>query len=334
MDTKEQSGGEKSGFWMQLKNAAKTTLSIRRSQSKNFYEMYHYTDYNFDAFLKQGVASDNEFYQYIKLKRRKIFRGDSYAPSDMFGCTCFCVKNKQGTVYYGRNFDWEEHTSILVHTSPKEHYKSISMVDLYYLGCPGGFRMYLPWNIKNLLKAAYLPFDGMNERGVAVALLRVPHAECEKKESRITINSVTAVRMLLDNSASVDEAVELLSQYNITFLGNVPVHYFIGDATGKSVVVEFLDGKMEVIEADLPWNSVSNFIMDDRYNEGTGIDRYYTANKMLKRKKGDINDKEAMEILENVKEQTVWSTVFNLQSRQADICYGENYEIVNHFNIE
>lgn len=320
--------------WKQIKNVVKTALSIRKTKSDSLSEMYLYADYNFDTFLKEGATSDDSFYKYIKLKRSKIFHGNSYASDDMFGCSCFCTKNKQNTTYFGRNFDWEKHPSLIVHTYPKGHYKSISIVDMYYLGCPDGIRMYLPWNIKKLLKAAYLPFDGMNECGVAVAILRVPHAKCEIEKGKVTINSITAVRMILDYCASVEEAIALLSRYNIIFLRNVPLHFFIADSTGKSIVVEFVDGKMEVIESETAWNVVTNFIMDNRYNEGVGVDRFYTANKILKRKKGDIDSNEAMDILHNVKEHTVWSAVYKLNSGKLNVCFDENYEIVNQFSLD
>ncbi len=315
----------------EIGNVIKTIKSIRKVDEFPLYEMHNYAKYHFDTFLSRGASSDEAFYKFLNIKKSRIFHGTSYASDDMFACTCFSTRNNAGKVFFGRNFDWETHPVLLLHNIQTGYYKSISMVDLYYLGCNTGFRMFLPTNLKKLLKAPYLPFDGMNECGVAIGILRVPHAECSIDPNRVTINSITALRLILDNASSVDEAIELFERYNIVFMRNIPLHYYIADASGRSVVIEFLEGKLKVIEQNFLWNVASNFLLDCKYNEGVGIDRYYTANKILKRKKGDIDWEEAMEILREVKDKTVWSGVYDLEERELTICLGENYDEVKHF---
>lgn len=315
----------------EIGSVIKTIKSIRKVNEFPLYEMHNYANYDFDTFLCRGVSSDEDFYEFLNIKKNRIFQGSSYATDDMFACTCFSTKNNAGKVFFGRNFDWETHPVLLLNNNPEGCYKSISMVDLYYLGCNTGFKMFLPFNLKKLLKAPYLPFDGMNECGVAIGILRVPHAECLIDPDRVTINSITALRLILDKASSVDEAIELFKRYNIIFMKNIPLHYYIADASGRSVVIEFLEGKLNVIEQDFLWNVASNFILDCKYNEGEGIDRYYTANKILKRKKGDIDREEAMGILRGVKDNTVWSGVYDLEERELTICLGENYDEVKHF---
>ena len=55
----------------------------------------------------------------------------------------------------------------------------------------------------DLAGAARLPFDGMNERGVAVAMAAVPEARSPAGDA---IGSLGVIRLVLDRAASVDEA--------------------------------------------------------------------------------------------------------------------------------
>ena len=86
------------------------------------------------------------------------------------------------------------------------------------------------------IASPFLPFDGMNEKGVAIALLAVPEAEPPYDSNKITLNTTTAIRLVLDYAATVEEAVELLRNYNIYFSGDVECHYLIADASGQSVI--------------------------------------------------------------------------------------------------
>ena len=60
------------------------------------------------------------------------------------------------------------------------------------------------------LAAPFLPFDGMNEKGLAIALLAVPEAEAPYNPDKIMLNTTTAIRLVLDKAANVEEAIELL----------------------------------------------------------------------------------------------------------------------------
>lgn len=70
-------------------------------------------------------------------------------------------------------------------------------------------------NSFHTLAAPYLPFDGINEKGVAIALLAVPEAEVSYSADKVTLSTTTAIRLVLDKAANVDEAIDLLKQYNI-----------------------------------------------------------------------------------------------------------------------
>ena len=71
-----------------------------------------------------------------------------------------------------------------------------------------------------------------------VALLAVPKAEVPYNPDNITLNTTTAIRLVLDKAATVEEAIELLKQYNIYFSWDIKCHYLIADAGGQSAEYE------------------------------------------------------------------------------------------------
>jgi len=58
-----------------------------------------------------------------------------------------------------------------------------------------------------LLAAPYLPFNGMNEKGLAIAILQTPITELPNDPDKITLNTTTMIRLVLDKAATADEAL-------------------------------------------------------------------------------------------------------------------------------
>ena len=122
----------------------------------------------------------------------------------------------------------------------------------------------------------------MNEKGVVIASLSLPEAEPPYDSHKITLNSSTAMRIVLDKAATVEEAVELLQQYNIYFSGDIACHYLIADASGKSVLVGYYDNELQIVETDSDFQIASNFIAYNGVNIGGGgteFKRYDTVEK-------------------------------------------------------
>ena len=59
---------------------------------------------------------------------------------------------------------------------------------------------------------------------------------------------------ILDNAASVAEALEILEGFNMHNVFNTAYHYAIADNTGKSVVVEYINNEMKVTDAKVVTN--------------------------------------------------------------------------------
>ncbi|PKM93102.1 MAG: hypothetical protein CVU84_17565 [Firmicutes bacterium HGW-Firmicutes-1] len=80
----------------------------------------------------------------------------------------------------------------------------------------------------------------------------------------------------------------------------------ISDATGKSVVVEFVKGEMIVLNSNYSWQVNTNFVISNFEKEEDAIGvcyRYKLAFNDLKEKKGVLKENEPMELLSDVSQE-------------------------------
>lgn len=286
------------------------------------YEMHLYGDYRFDEFLKTGILPDSD----------PPTSGQEQGAS--WACTCFATPNKEGQAILGRNFDWHNRPTLLLFTHPPGSYASVSMVDISYLG----FDSRKPtWQERSrLLDAPFLPFDGMNEAGLAVGMMAVPRAEPSDDPNKVTIGSLHAIRLLLDEAATVNEAVSLLQEYNIDWQGGPPLHYLVADSTGDSAVIEFVDGEVSVVPRKGLWQVSTNFTLT-----GVGAEkaislcqRYARVSDTLHQQEGNLSQQEAMALLQDVSQPiTMWSAVYNMTTGDISVAMGRNYQEIHKFNL-
>ncbi len=325
------------GMLILFRNELHTLATLKQIDDYGMYQMTYFGDYGFDEFLKTGAKKDSDIEAFVTkrlLKGLPINLGVTQA-----GCTAFVTKNEQGEVIYGRNFDFPYSPSLQLYTNPKDGYASVSTVNLSYAGyseekLPHGvsFDSFLT------LAGPFLPFDGMNEKGVAMALLAVPEASLDYDDSKVTLNTSTAIRLVLDKAANVDEAVELLKQYNIYFSGDVECHYLIADATGKSVIVEYYDGKLCVVEPDTDYQIASNFIAYQGINIGEGFtefERYDKVKQTIIENGNQLSSEQAVDLLAKVgvKDKLQWSVVYNLTTKEGTIFAHRKQNAQNQFEL-
>ena len=258
------------GAWRMFGTFIVAARSIRKLQD-GLYVMEYRGDYGFDDFLAQGGAdSDSAMADYLVgfLSRGYYKKADNDIRPGDYGCTTVCVKDENGAVYFGRNFDWKKGRAMIVHTVPENGYESLSTCGLDFLGFGDDYEPdgSMPERIQTLA-AIYVPLDGMNEKGLIVAdLMAGDDEETHQKTDKPDLTTTTAIRLLLDRAANVDEAVELLKQYDMNSSIGAAHHFAVADATGKSVVVEYVDGEMLVTET----NIVTNHYLADCPKKGVG----------------------------------------------------------------
>ena len=258
------------------------------------------------------------------------------ACEDSWGCALFAALGDPGNRLYGRNFDWRFSPAVLLFTDPPDGYASVSMVDIEYLGF-GGSRaknlINLPLSERQaLLDAPALPFDGMNEQGLAIGMAAVPPGEMRHDPNKKTIDQLAVMREILDHASTIEEAVNILTSYNIE-MGNVPLHYLIASAAGDSALVEFYQGRMMVFRNEDPWQLATNFLVasTDGHPQGQ-CQRFDRISQRLHEAAGQLNIQDALSLLADVSQDTSqaqsntqWSVVYDMTGGDVNIIMGQKY---------
>ncbi|MBN1642122.1 MAG: linear amide C-N hydrolase [Anaerolineae bacterium] len=298
-----------------------TLASLRRIDDYPLYVMHYYGDYGFTSFLERGI-------------RPGVSRRATPGIAAPWGCTVFAALHPAHRALLGRNFDWHNRQTLLLFTDPPDGYASAAMVDIAYLGFP----LEDPsWSDRRrLLDAPYWPFDGMNERGLAVGMMAVPHGRDDPAPGQVTISALHAIRLLLDRAATLDQAIALLEEHHVIWAGGPPVHYLIADAAGHSAVVEYVAGELLVKPGDTTWQVSTNFLLTEEQPQGANSPcwRYNRVYERLAASAGAIEPDEAMTLLGEVSQgSTVWSVLYGLSDGEIAIAMGRDYDRVHRFRL-
>jgi hypothetical protein len=256
-----------------------------------------------------------------------------------WGCSLFAALADPENMLYGRNFDWEYSPALLLYTDPVDGYASVSMVDITYLGYEGDRAKDLVGqpldNLMPLLDAPYIPFDGFNEMGLSIGMAAVPPGNLEPEPGKATIGSIRIIRELLDQAANVGEAIEIMGRYNIYFEGDVPVHYLISDTIGHAVLVEYYQGKTNIIYNQSLWHQATNFLRSAYDKDAGHCWRYDTISQSLETLGGSLTTQSAMDLLQGVsQEMTQWSIVYNASTGEIRVAMGREYEAFHRLSLE
>ena len=259
-----------------------------------------------------------------------------------WACSLFAALGNPEGRLYGRNFDWRYSPALLLFTDRPDPggYASVSMVDIAYLGFddPSVDLTTLPLAERRaLLEAPSWPADGMNEAGVAVGMAAVPQADERHDRGKPTINSVEIIREILDHAGSTDEAITILSSYNIDWEGGPPLHYLVADRTGDAALVEYHAGKIIVLPNDGAWHAATNFTRSAVAGNPAGqCSRYDTITRLLTATSGRLDSDAALNLLKTVSQTetlTQWSVVYGISTGQVVVAMGRRYGRVHSFHL-
>lgn len=301
-----------------LPTSQQDTLStLRKVDNHPLYTMNYYGDYGFENYLETGE-----------------FGSTQTVLNTNWACTCFATLNNQTDILFGRNFDWSHRPALLLYTNPPNGYKSISMVDLGFLGFYNDFQISQQpiENLQDLLRSPYFLLDGMNEYGLTIGCMAIPNAENVIDPEKVTLGSLSFMRLVLDYAINIDEAISLWDDYNVYFPPGPDLHYLIADATGNSAVIEWVEGEMIILRNEQMWQVSTNFVIYGSSNSTKqGCNRYTTCESVLSDNEGNIDPIEALNLLETVSQSsTQWSVVYNVQKKEIKIVMGRNYDYPIH----
>lgn len=289
-------------------------------------------DDRFEAFLKQeGAASDREVLQFLTGTMLGSAEGLSFE-GEAFGCSTISVENTDGGYYFGRNFDWNRCDAMMVVSHPSDGYASFSTVNVDFIRQGTGFASHFLSDEVLTVAALYAPLDGMNEKGLCVSVNMIQDTDTISQDTgKPDITTTTAVRLLLNKAAFVDEAVELLEQYDFHASMGYMIHLAIADSTGKSVAVEYVDNEMNVIETPI----LTNFYLVEGEKNGVGTSQSHARFEILEqtlKEQPAMDNWQVRDALSSVSkgnfgefESTEWSVVFDQDALTAEYYHREDY---------
>lgn len=300
----------------------------------------HSGDFGFDTFLAQGGASsDSDVVSFLINNLSSNLKGLSFNGLP-FGCSTLSVKDEDGNSLFGRNFDWNKCNAMIVQNLPNNGYNSISTVNTDFIRMSGMSLSSLPDSIQSLI-CLYAPLDGMNEAGLAVSVNMIHDSDTiEQNTDKPDITTTTAIRLLLDKAANVEEALKLLREYDMHASMGYMIHIAIADSDGNSIVVEYVNNEMIVTETP----AVTNFYLSEGEKNGIGTQQSHKRydilmNRLFVSEVMSMDD--VRDTLDSVSkdnfgefESTEWSIVMNQTTSEVRYYHRENYQHAYVFTVK
>ncbi len=332
----------------EILRAREETLKTFQKVDENILTLVYCGSYGLEELLQQGVSGVIGLIRFAKryLRSRQIFINPFVRD---FACSSFNTRSPDGDVIFGRNFDYKDSLCMVVWTAPENGFRSLTVTF-------GSFMMYgKKWqnpNKKNnhlrAMGAPYCCMDGINEKGLAAAILEIKGRPTKQKTGKTPIISPIALRAVLDTCSTVEEAIGLFQQYDMRDVLFVNYHYHFVDAQGNSALIEYVDDKMHIIRQQKPDENLvlTNYFLteggDNR--KGMGMDRFERIGACLKQSGHTLTEEAAMELLsQNTLYYrhkifrhmviTVWSSVFNVSKGTMKMCAGMDYDHMYEFSV-
>jgi len=180
------------------------------------------------------------------------------AASVLFGaqpaqsCTSIRMKTSDGAVIYARTMEFANFKSGVA-VVPKG-YK-------YQGTLPDGTSKGLKWTVKYgfvgmNVEGVPVVTDGLNEKGLAVGSLYIPgyvkYQPYSPLKSSSTIAQFEVNTWLLSTCATVEDVRKTIGSVRVCqgpmqpTGGAIPLHFTVHDASGKSLVIEYVDGQLKL----------------------------------------------------------------------------------------
>jgi hypothetical protein len=332
-------------FVILAKDHIRSLWSFRRVPNTNMYVMDYYGTYNVARLYQDGIDVQDipgslirNFFPPFLVPIANAISGHAKASGSRqswdHSCSTISFCTEQGEMYFGRNFDWDHDPCLIVQVHGKDGPSSVAVLDPYYLQLDQAKLENLRLSDRlRLLLAPYLVFDGMNEWGVAVATMAATESKAAVDPRKPTVVKPLMERIILDYAHNTEEAIALVRRYNIDFSGTEftggPCHFMIADASGKSVVVEFVEGRIEVVVSPGPWQVSTNHLLFGKTDPENcdRCPRYRTASGRLAQRNLRMDSTNMMEIMSSISVEnwTMWTSVYNLATGEFQVAYRRKY---------
>lgn len=280
--------------------------------------------------------------------------GGLLAGSNGFGCTAICLQDRAGWVA-AFNHDWVVKDALIMTNK-----RGVSKVAAPPEG-KGSTAPPVRWtssygSVTFNQYGREFPSDGMNEKGLFVAILLLEQSRWPALGSRAAIKATQWIQYQLDTSSTVQEVLDSAGHLQIAGSSQPgelsSFHFLACDRTGACVTVEGLDGKLVLhTQKELPVRALTNTpyaqalealecgkpVRGDVYHSET---RFIEAAGKLREAAAHLPGsavERAFATLEAVESHdelgpTVWSSVYDLANLRVHFKTRDNRK-VRHFDL-
>ena len=246
----------------------KGATSVRKLDDK-LYCLEYKGDDGFEGLIEQGGGRSAA--QLIPYVINFLSKG-YYTPPvqelapNVYGCSALTARTPEGTVLMGRNFDFNHSTNLITHVIPKDGYETITTFNVDFFGFGDNW---VPEGMPNqfmALSSLFFALDGINEKGLAIAdLMAGDEVETHQETGKPALTGSVAIAYVLRRAANVEEALATFGSIDMHSDIGAAHHFAISDASGRSVVLEYVDNEMVVVETPAVAN---HYLCDAKKNVG------------------------------------------------------------------
>ena len=210
-------------------------------------------------------------------------------------------------------------------------------VEIWFASPSGGKfgRVCFGWKQLLFFKQAQ---GGMNDQGLFFDWALCPKSDPPKFSFHKKTATFSMPESLLSECATVEEAIEWLEHYNILFIRS---HIMLADRTGNSAVVEWVDGKMNVIQKSGNYQIITNFWLSHPELGNYPCPRYNIAMEMLTATES-ISVEHVSSILKQTSQHdptgkgkygTIYSNIYDLTNGNISIYYKQDFDHPYEINL-
>ena len=171
-----------------------------------------------------------------------------FPAANAFACTRVLHNDSHGNFVTGRTMDWKEEIQTNLWAFP---------AGMKRIGGEGKDPIHWTSKYGSVIASAYdiATSDGVNEKGLSANILWLAESQYPVvKEGEKTLTISMWAQYVLDNFATVDEAVKALEKKPFVLVtAEVPgqsrdatVHLSMSDKSGDSAIIEYIDGKQVI----------------------------------------------------------------------------------------
>ena len=317
-------------------------LSVRQLDDGLYYMDFRGND-GFESLIKAGGGRNAaEISRYVV---RFLSKGFSKAPAadpaaEPYGCAAFTVRTPEDRFMMGRNFDFADASALILHTRPRKGYESIATFNLKFFGFGDDWKPDTFGHKYVALTCLFFALDGINEKGLAIAdLMAGDDVQTDQDSGKPDLTTTSALRYVLNRAATVDEAIAHLESIDMHSDIGAAHHYAISDASGRSVVAEYIDGELIVTDTPIVTN---HYLSDAKYLVGLHPEdhRYDILEDRYVENFGVFDENDLCEAMQTVSQApssgfggTQWTMLMDLEGGSVTYYLRRNFDKPYRFQL-